>query len=146
MLDDFVPWQDEEEVQNGERLQWVRDMTEMPLSSSLTPSLDRLSASHRLSHLFPRAHVQSPETHSRDERVNDEAIPCSAVVLDMRHEQMVENGVGGLDVLERRPRKGHKKSRRGCFSCKRRKIKVCSFYSWEVDVLPLFSSGILFIE
>lgn len=23
------------------------------------------------------------------------------------------------------PRKGHKKSRRGCFNCKRRKIKVC---------------------
>ena len=146
MLDDFVPWQDEEEVQNGERLEWVRDMTEMPLSSNLTPYSDRLLAAHRLPHILPWAYVQSPETHSRDERVDDEATPCSAVVLDMRHEQMVEHGVGGVHVLERRPRKGHKKSRRGCFSCKRRKIKVCSFCSWEVDVFPLLSSGILFLE
>jgi hypothetical protein len=28
---------------------------------------------------------------------------------------------------EKRPRKGHKKSRAGCYNCKRGKIKVCNF-------------------
>ena len=32
----------------------------------------------------------------------------------------------GVDEVVQKSRKGHKKSRQGCFNCKKRKIKVCS--------------------
>jgi hypothetical protein len=36
----------------------------------------------------------------------------------------------GLDV-PRRPKKGHKKSRQGCFSCKKRRVKVCAYKPYD---------------
>lgn len=46
------------------------------------------------------------------------------------------------DILEdglpsHRPRKGHKKSRGGCFNCKRRKIKVCGAVGWAPHMTTL---------
>lgn len=126
---DFVPWQEGEESRESiERLDWVRSMTDTPptSNSNLTPS----SNPHGLSseHGVPRVESISNTSHSDpqdDIDINMTPYTCSSTALDTIPK--TETEPNSQNMLEHRPRRGHKKSRRGCYNCKRRKIKVCFF-------------------
>ena len=51
---------------------------------------------------------------------------CSYSTVSLNQDLLRECPESGTAQDEpRRPRKGHKKSRRGCYNCKKRKVKVC---------------------
>ena len=86
------------------------------------------------SHLSPFRSSASPHSAAESERAQSEVTPTTiasgsddlAAPLQPAHQFVAENGEGSLDggLMHQRSRKGHKKSREGCFNCKRRKIKV----------------------
>jgi len=85
------------------------------------------------SHLSPFKSCDSSHSSVESERAQSE-VPTTTVVLGgddlptplQTHRHTAEHGEESLygSVVQQRPRKGHRKSREGCFNCKRRKIKV----------------------
>jgi hypothetical protein len=92
------------------------------------------SAALSSSHLSPFRSSESSHSAAESERAQSEVTPTTiasgsddlAATLQPAHQFVAENGEGSLDgaLVHQRSRKGHKKSREGCFNCKRRKIKV----------------------
>lgn len=86
------------------------------------------------SHLSPFRSSESSHSAAESERAHSEVTPTTiasgsddlVAPLQPAHQFVAENGEGLLDgaLVHQKSRKGHKKSREGCFNCKRRKIKV----------------------
>jgi hypothetical protein len=101
-----------------ERLDWVRSMTDTPLNPSSVDS-NGLSSEHE--GLRMARGVSNGGNDLNDVEMHPD--PCSSVAINYFPETETPSS---KNMLEHRPRKGHKKSRRGCYNCKRRKIKVGS--------------------
>lgn len=109
------------------------------LTSALFPASDgntdtNASLASFSGRLNPFESSESSHSFAESERSQSEApttagsLPSGPLVapLELEHQNIVENGVNSLNQSTAHPaaRKGHKKSRGGCFNCKRRKIKV----------------------
>jgi hypothetical protein len=104
------------------------------------------SIASSLCHLSP--FKSSESSHWTVEREKEESEAPTTLIsvsddeetpLHPGHRYNAENSKNLLDgaIGHQRSRKGHRKSREGCFNCKRRKIKVCICPKWT-PMLMLF--------
>ncbi len=104
------------------------------LNSSNRSTETDLSIDSSSSHLSPFRSSESSHSSAESERAQSEA-PTATIAsgsddlgapLQQGNQHDAEIGDKSLDntIVHPRSRKGHKKSREGCFNCKRRKIKV----------------------
>jgi hypothetical protein len=74
----------------------------------------------------------SPTTQSENDSLHSTALTRALaadghVNASSLHANQAATQRADLLSCEKRPRKGHKKSRAGCYNCKKGKIKVCNF-------------------
>jgi hypothetical protein len=99
-------------------------------ASTRSPGTDSFSGSSS-SHLSPFKSSESSHSSTESETPrSDEPKAGSDIVetsLRQQTQSVLEQGRTSLGdaTVTHRSRKGHRKSREGCFNCKRRKIKVC---------------------
>ena len=97
--------------------------------ASYTASTSLSSASQRATPISTPSSSDSKIAIAREEPNADEEAADgndSEGLKEVEH-QVTENGeslASGVKIPPQRSRKGHKKSRQGCYNCKRRKIKV----------------------
>jgi hypothetical protein len=97
--------------------------------ASYTASTSLSSSSQRATPISTPSSSDSKFAIAREESNADEEATDGndSEGLKERGHQVTENGespASGAKIAPQRSRKGHKKSRQGCYNCKRRKIKV----------------------
>lgn len=133
LRDDFKQFQHESPNEDPMRTLeeiWIRpSVVDLESTNELGRGMEPPLFSSHLETLVSIPSSNSTSCPNTRPSLSDEEINLGSVLVMGGHTEevndtSVDKHVGNYVSQHSRPRKGHKKSRQGCYNCKRRKIKV----------------------